>query len=83
MKDFNYNLSAEEAGLALRLVSFLVEEATKEESEDKDGIFISVSDFLTFIRYDELPLLVSLVDKSFINPSLAQKIIDWQTDGED
>lgn len=83
MKDFNYNLSAEEARLALRLVSFLVEEATKEESEDEDGIFISVSDFLTFIRHDELPLLVSLVDKSFINPNLAQKIIDWQTDWED
>ena len=83
MKDFNYNLSAEEAGLALRLVAFLVEQATKDESEDEDGIFISVSDFLTFIRHDELPLLVSLVDKSFINPGLVQKVIDWQIDGED
>lgn len=83
MKDFNFNLSEEEVRLALRLVVSLLDEATKDEHEDEDGIFISVSDFFKFIPYEDLPLLVSLVEKYPIMPNLAQKIIDWQTDGED
>lgn len=82
MKELDYNLSVEEATLALRLVSYVVEHAKKDDA-DEDGIFIQVSEFIKFIRHEDLPTLVSLVNRYPIHPNLASKIIDWQTEGED
>ena len=83
MKKFDYTLSVEEAELALRFVSYVVEHASKDEPEDEDGIFISVSDFIKFIPHDDLPILVSLVERYPIFPNLSQKVIDWQITGEE
>lgn len=83
MKKFDYTLSAEEAELALRFVSYVVEHASKDEHEDEDGIFISVSEFIKFIPHDDLPTLVSLVERYPIFRNLPEKVIDWQTPGEE
>lgn len=83
MKNLNLKLSKEETRLALELVSYVVYNATKDEEDNKDGIFINVSEFLKFIRYEDLPTLVSLVDKYSVYEDLDLKIIGWQTEGED
>lgn len=83
MKEFDYNLSVEEAKLALSIVSYVVEHSKKDEPADEDGIFIRVSEFFKFIRYEDIPTLVSLVNKYPIIPNLSSKIIDWQTEWED
>ena len=83
MKDLNFKLSKEEQRLALELVSYVVYNATKDEEDNKDGIFINVSEFLKFIRYEDLPTLVSLVDKYSVYEDLDLKIIGWQTEGEE
>lgn len=83
MKPFNFNLSREEARLALELVAYVVYNAKKDEHDNQEGIFINVSEFLKFIRYEDLPNLVSLVDKYSIYEDLDLKIKGWQTEGED
>ena len=83
MKEFDYNLSVEEATLALRIVSYVVANSKKDESADEDGIFIRVSEFIKFFRYEDIPTLVSLVNRYPIYPNLSDKIIDWQIEGED
>ena len=83
MKNLNFKLSKEEQRLALELVSYVVYNATKDEEDNKDGIFINVSEFLKFIRYEDLPTLVSLVYKYSVYEDLDLKIIGWQTEGEE
>lgn len=78
MKDLDYTMSFEEARLALSLVSYVVENASKDDA-DEDGIFLNVSEFLKFIPYDDLPILVSLCNRFPTYPILSQKVIDWQT----
>lgn len=83
MKNLNFKLSKEEQRLALELVSYVVYNATKDEEDNKAGIFINVSEFLKLIRYEDLPTLVSLVDKYSVYEDLDLKIIGWQTEGEE
>lgn len=79
MKENKVTFTTEEILTAMNYVSYVMYNATKE-SEDEDGIFVNVEDFIKFIPYDQIPILSSILQKTSMFTGLDKKVLDWITE---
>lgn len=76
MEERLFNLSKEEAKLALLIVNYVVAHATIDAKSDADGIYLEVEDFIKYIPAEDIPTLIKLLQRLRIYPCLDQKILD-------
>lgn len=80
MEERLFNLSKEEAELALRIVNYVVAHATIDAKSDADGIYLEVEDFIKYISAEDTPNLIKLLQRLRIYPCLDKKILDAITE---
>lgn len=80
MEERLFNLSKEEAELALRIVNYVVAHSTIDAQSDADGIYLEVEDFIKYISAEDTPTLIKLLQRLRIYPCLDQKILDAITE---
>lgn len=74
MKAKTFILSRHEAELALRIVNYVVYNATIDAKSDTDGIYLEVQNFTKFISADDTPTLMRMLQRLRLFPHLDQKI---------
>lgn len=80
MKENNLPFSTEEILLAMNYVSYVIYNATKDNEDGDDGIFINVHEFIKYIPFDDIPILSSILQKNPIYTGLDKKVLDWITE---
>lgn len=76
MEERLFILSKAEAVLALQIVNYVVAHATIDATSDADGIYLEVDDFIKYIRAEDTPTLIRLLQRLRIYPSLDEKILE-------
>lgn len=80
MEERLFILSKAEAILALQIVNYVVGHATIDAKSDADGIYLEVEDFIKYIRAEDTPTLIRLLQRLRIYPSLDEKILEAITE---
>ncbi len=76
MEERLFILSKAEAILALQFVNYVVAHATIDATSDADGIYLEVDDFIKYIRAEDTPTLIRLLQRLRMYPSLDEKILE-------
>lgn len=80
MKERKFILSRAEAELALEIVNYVVLNSSIDAKTDSDGIYLEVENFLKFITADQIPILISLLQRLRLFEDLDDKVIDSITE---
>lgn len=80
MEERRFNLSEDEAALALRIVNYVVYHSTIDAKSDADGIYLEVEDFIKYIRAEETPTLIQLLQRLRLFADLDAKILEAITE---
>lgn len=80
MEERLFILSKAEAILALQFVNYVVAHATIDAKSDADGIYLEVDDFIKYIRAEDTPTLIRLLQRLRMYPSLDEKILEAITE---
>lgn len=80
MEERLFILSKAEAILALQFVNYVVAYATIDATSDADGIYLEVDDFIKYIRAEDTPTLIRLLQRLRMYPSLDEKILEAITE---
>lgn len=80
MKERKFILSRSEAELALEIVNYVVLNSSIDAKTDADGIYLEVENFLKFITADQIPILISLLQRLRLFEDLDDKVIDSITE---
>lgn len=80
MKERTLILSEAESELALRIINYVVANATIDAKSDADGIYLEVEDFIKYISAEDTPTLIKMLQRLRIYPSLDEKILEAITE---
>lgn len=80
MEKRTFILSRHEAELALRIVNYVVYNATIDAKSDADGIYLEVQNFTKYISADDTPTLMRMLQRLRLFPDLDGKIFDAITE---
>ena len=80
MKERRFILSRAEAELALTIINYVVLNSSIDAKTDDSGIYLEVQSFFKYISAEEIPTLISLLQRYRYFEDLDGKIIDAITE---